>query len=414
MRASAVRTHGDIVVSQPRHAAPGDPAASHQVGAVLRGAAVRRDRRAAHLPRRVRLARREPRPAAAADLPVLRVEPGLHRLLGDDRAIPASWPSALLGGPVRAVTERGAPQGRKHFAGLEPAGAQRRPRHPRLGALAVDAHRPAGGEAGPQDHRLRQLAARGRGADEVPEGRVRPRSARAGARRRLSRRLSADRAPRTRKRSCARAGSTASSSTSALELGVDIGALDVCVLNGYPGTVAGDAGSASGGPAGEAAPPSACSCARSDPLDQYLVRHPGVLPRCEPRARADRSRPAPDPAWTTSAARRSSCRSPPARRFGGVKLEEALGYLAEQGVVHREGPRWHWIADSYPANAVSPALDRRGQLHRHRHHRRQQGRDRRGRLLGGRGDALRRRDPHGAVGARGRSRSSTGSGARRS
>jgi DEAD/DEAH box helicase domain-containing protein len=28
-------------------------------------------------------------------------------------------------------------------------------------------------------------------------------------------------------------------STSALELGIDIGALDVCVLNGYPGTVAG-------------------------------------------------------------------------------------------------------------------------------------------------------------------------------
>ena len=56
---------------QPRHASPGDPAASHQVGAVLRGAAVRGDRRAAHLPWRLRLARLEPRPAAAPNLPVL-------------------------------------------------------------------------------------------------------------------------------------------------------------------------------------------------------------------------------------------------------------------------------------------------------------------------------------------------------
>jgi DEAD/DEAH box helicase domain-containing protein len=40
-------------------------------------------------------------------------------------------------------------------------------------------------------------------------------------------------------------------------------------------------------------------------------------------------------------------------RFGGVRLEEALAYLADQGVVHRDGARWHWIADSYPANSVS-------------------------------------------------------------
>jgi DEAD/DEAH box helicase domain-containing protein len=30
-----------------------------------------------------------------------------------------------------------------------------------------------------------------------------------------------------------------------------------------------------------------------------------------------------------------------------------LGYLDQQGVLHHEGHRWHWIADSYPANSVS-------------------------------------------------------------
>jgi DEAD/DEAH box helicase domain-containing protein len=43
--------------------------------------------------------------------------------------------------------------------------------------------------------------------------------------------------------------------------------------------------------------------------------------------------------------------------FGGENLAEMLDLLAEQGVLHREGngehARWHWIADSYPANAVS-------------------------------------------------------------
>jgi len=39
--------------------------------------------------------------------------------------------------------------------------------------------------------------------------------------------------------------------------------------------------------------------------------------------------------------------------FGGEKLEELLAYLQEQGVLHREGERWHWSDDSYPANSVS-------------------------------------------------------------
>src|SRR5690606_30975114 len=62
-------------------------------------------------------------------------------------------------------------------------------------------------------------------------------------------------------------------STSALELGVDIGALDAVVLNGYPGSVAatwqrfGRAGRRQQSALG-------VLVARSDPLDQYLVRHP--------------------------------------------------------------------------------------------------------------------------------------------
>ena len=50
-------------------------------------------------------------------------------------------------------------------------------------------------------------------------------------------------------------------STSALELGVDIGALDVCVLNALPGHASPGACSASGAPGAASARPSACSSA---------------------------------------------------------------------------------------------------------------------------------------------------------
>ena len=62
-------------------------------------------------------------------------------------------------------------------------------------------------------------------------------------------------------------------STSALELGVDIGALDVVVLNGYPGSIA--ASWQRMGRAGRRQQTSVgVLVASSDPLDQYIVQHP--------------------------------------------------------------------------------------------------------------------------------------------
>lgn len=63
-------------------------------------------------------------------------------------------------------------------------------------------------------------------------------------------------------------------STSALELGIDIGALDLCILVGYPGTVM--ATLQRGGRVGRAARESAVVLvAQEDALDQYIVRHAG-------------------------------------------------------------------------------------------------------------------------------------------
>src|SRR5688572_33341305 len=65
-------------------------------------------------------------------------------------------------------------------------------------------------------------------------------------------------------------------STSALELGIDIGALDACVMAGYPGTIAGTWQRA--GRAGRRAGRSATVViASSAPLDQFIIRNPSYF-----------------------------------------------------------------------------------------------------------------------------------------
>jgi DEAD/DEAH box helicase domain-containing protein len=139
--------------------------------------------------------------------------------------------------------------------------------------------------------------------------------------------------------------------TSALEFGVDIGALDVCVLNGYPGTIAGTwqrlgrAGRRNRAALG-------VLIATSEPLDQYVVRNPEFFLGASP----EHARIAPDQLLILLDHIRCAAFELPFKdgeRFGAESLAEALAYLQEEGVLHREGNQWHWMADSYPANSVS-------------------------------------------------------------
>jgi DEAD/DEAH box helicase domain-containing protein len=140
-------------------------------------------------------------------------------------------------------------------------------------------------------------------------------------------------------------------STSALELGVDIGGLDVCVLNGYPGTVAstwqrlGRAGRRQREALG-------VLVASSNLLDQFLARNPEFFLGASP----EHARIAPDQLLILMDHVRCAAFELPFRageRFGGEDLSTLLAYLEQQGVLQRDGETWHWIADSYPANAVS-------------------------------------------------------------
>jgi DEAD/DEAH box helicase domain-containing protein len=155
-------------------------------------------------------------------------------------------------------------------------------------------------------------------------------------------------------------------STNALELGIDIGALDVAVMAGYPGTIAATwqrAGRA-GRRAGKSA---AVMVASSAPLDQFIVRNPAYFfDRSPERALID-----PDNLHILVDHIKCATFELPFtgdETFGAHNLQEILGVLAEQGLVHRAGPsegddaagelpaadtQWSWTNESYPADAVS-------------------------------------------------------------
>jgi DEAD/DEAH box helicase domain-containing protein len=142
-------------------------------------------------------------------------------------------------------------------------------------------------------------------------------------------------------------------STNALELGIDIGALDVSVMAGYPGTIAatwqraGRAGRRSGRSA-------AVMVASSAPLDQFVVRNPSYFFDASPeRALID-----PDNLHILVDHIKCATYELPftaGEPFGRHPLDEILGVLSEQGLVHRpdEESPWTWTNESYPADAVS-------------------------------------------------------------
>jgi len=140
-------------------------------------------------------------------------------------------------------------------------------------------------------------------------------------------------------------------STNALELGIDIGDLEACVMAGYPGSIAstwqqaGRAGRRSGHSV-------AVLIARSNPLDQFIVEHPDYFFSQTP----EHCRLNPDNLLILLHHLKSAAFELPFERgeqFGKEHTEELLEYLREKGVLHRVGERWHWAAESYPADEVS-------------------------------------------------------------
>ena len=140
-------------------------------------------------------------------------------------------------------------------------------------------------------------------------------------------------------------------STSALELGIDVGSLDAVVMAGYPGTIA-----ATWQRAGRAGRRSGSSCAllvaSSSPLDQFIVRHPDYFFGNTPEHAFIQ------PDNLEILINHLKCAAfelpiSPEERFGESDIPDLCARLAEAGFLHRAGENYHWTHEAYPADTIS-------------------------------------------------------------
>ncbi len=140
-------------------------------------------------------------------------------------------------------------------------------------------------------------------------------------------------------------------STNALELGVDIGQLQVCIMTGYPGTISSawqQAGRA-GRRHGEAL---VIMVASSSPLDQYIIQNPEYFFNKSPET----ARINPDNLIILIDHMKCAAFELPFKageQFGDVGTEELLEYLTEERILYQNGDKWYWMNDSFPAHNIS-------------------------------------------------------------
>lgn len=140
-------------------------------------------------------------------------------------------------------------------------------------------------------------------------------------------------------------------STNALELGIDIGSLDVCVICGYPGTISSTL--QQGGRAGRRKGTSAVFLvATSAPLDQFIINHPEYFFG----ENVESGLINPDNLYILVNHIKCAAFEIPFienEKFGETPIDEILDFLAEENILHKSGDRWHWAADNYPAEDIS-------------------------------------------------------------
>jgi DEAD/DEAH box helicase domain-containing protein len=261
---------------------------------------------------------------------------------------PAELAERLVGLPFETVTEDRSPSGEKLFALWNPpvideeSGARRSALTDGATLMARMAEEGIRSIGFTRSRRAAELLAEF-ARRELPSGlRDRVKSYRAGYlaedRRELERRLADDEL-------------LAVASTSALELGIDIGSLDAAILVGYPGTRASmwqQAGRAGRRESGSLA----VLVAQDDPLDQYLVTHPADLfDKPAEAAVVDPSNPFVLEPHLACAAREHPLADEELETFW-PQAAAAVASLAERGELVRRRDRWHHRGREAPHRSV--------------------------------------------------------------
>jgi len=140
-------------------------------------------------------------------------------------------------------------------------------------------------------------------------------------------------------------------STNALELGIDIGQLDVSILAGFPGTIASTWQQA--GRAGRRSNTSlAIFVASSSPIDQFIMEHPEYFFQKSP----ENGIIDPDNLLILMSHLKCASFEIPFEEkeiFSSVASTEILDYLAEKNVLRKTDGRYHWMSEIYPAEEVN-------------------------------------------------------------
>ncbi|NLN78375.1 MAG: DEAD/DEAH box helicase [Armatimonadetes bacterium] len=141
-------------------------------------------------------------------------------------------------------------------------------------------------------------------------------------------------------------------STSALEVGVDIGGLDAVVMTGYPGSIASAWQQA--GRAGRGMRQSmAALVARNDPIDQYLMRNPDYFfDAAHERAIVDYQNPYVLADHLQCAVYELPLSNGEVESLFGERAWDVLGTLEELGRLGYNG-KWYWPGSHNPAGDVN-------------------------------------------------------------
>jgi len=140
-------------------------------------------------------------------------------------------------------------------------------------------------------------------------------------------------------------------STNALELGVDIGQLQACIMTGYPGNIA-SAWQQAGRAGRRQDDALIIYVAQSTALDQYVIQHPDYLLGNKP----EEARVYPENMLILMDHLKCAAFELPFNQgdsYAEFDVDDLLTYLVEEKILLKTSETWHWMSDSFPAHDIS-------------------------------------------------------------